>query len=64
MYILPAATRGATSKSSSETPVAYRFTTSMPSRPVITLDGSSTDVTAIVDRTSTLRARLLVQSQI
>ena len=64
VYILLAATRGATGKSFSETPVAYRFTTSMPSRPVITLDGSSTDVTAIVDRTSTLRARLLVQTQI
>ncbi len=64
VYVLLAATRGSTSKSFAETAVAYRFTTSMPSRPVITLDGGSTDVTATVDRTSTLRARLLVQSQI
>ena len=64
IYILLAVPQGSTAESFPANAVAYRFTTSMPAPPVITLNGVSTDVTATVDRSSTLTARLLVQNQL
>ncbi len=60
IYVLLAVPQGTTAASYAKRAVAYRFTTQMPSRPVIKLSGISTDVTAEVDRTSVVRARLLV----
>ncbi len=63
IYYLCVVPQGSTPQSYASQAMGYYFTTNMAERPVLKLESTgSTNVTAIVDRTSTVQSKLLIMS--